>query len=129
MQKTARMDTARPVIAIVDDDPGVLKGLKRLLETCDFRTELFDSGEAFLNRKDGSTVACIVLDNHLGGMSGIELKRRMTKAGGKTPVILMTALDSPTVRKEASDAGCVDYLRKPFSGHVLIDSIRKAISH
>jgi len=61
-------------------------------------------------------------------MSGIELKRRMTKAGGKTPVILMTALDSPTVRKEASDAGCVDYLRKPFSGHVLVDSIRKAIS-
>jgi DNA-binding response OmpR family regulator len=40
----------------------------------------------------------------------------------------MTALDTDAVRREALDAGCVDYLRKPFSGHELIASIQKALT-
>jgi FixJ family two-component response regulator len=116
------------VVAIVDDDPSVLKGLKRLLHACGFKTEVFDSGEAFLEREKASEPACVVLDIHLGGISGIETRRRLTASGSTIPVIYMTALDTETVRREATASGCAAFLRKPFSGNVLIDSIRNAMS-
>ena len=114
------------MVAIVDDDPSVLKGLKRLLQTCGFKTEIFNSGEAFLERENASEPACVVLDIHLGGISGIETRRRLTASGSTVPVIYMTALDTATVRSEATASGCAAFLRKPFSGNELIDSIRKA---
>jgi FixJ family two-component response regulator len=119
------------VVAIVDDDPGVLKGLKRVLDAYDYAADVFNSGEAFLASDDAkdNDVACIVLDIHLGGMSGIEVRRRLaTTRNSQVPVIFMTALDTDAVRREALDAGCVDYLRKPFSGHDLIASIQKALT-
>jgi FixJ family two-component response regulator len=119
------------VVAIVDDDPSVLKGLKRVLDAYNYATDVFDSGEAFLASDDAedNDVACIVLDIHLGGMSGIEVRRRLAATGNsRVPVIFMTALDTDAVRREALDVGCVDYLRKPFSGHDLIASIQKALT-
>ena len=114
----------------VDDDPSVLKGLKRVLDACDYMTDVFNSGEAFLasNRANENDIACIVLDINLGGMSGIEVRRRLTTKNSQVPVIFMTALDTDALRREALDAGCVDYLRKPFSGHELIASIQKALT-
>ena len=116
------------IIAIVDDEPSVLRGLSRLLGTHDFKTEVYISGEAFLARDTTTDVACIVLDINLAGISGIETRRRLTARGSKIPVIFMTALDSTEIRKEALDAGCVALLPKPFSGHDLIGAIRKATS-
>ena len=114
------------VVAIVDDDPSVLKGLNRLLQTRGFKTEVFNSGEAFLEREHASEPACVLLDIHLGGISGIETRRRLTASGSTVPVIYMTALDTATVRSEATASGCAAFLRKPFSGNELVDSIRRA---
>jgi FixJ family two-component response regulator len=116
------------VVAIVDDDPSVLRGLKRVLDASGFITKVFQCGEAFLGRDSASGVTCIVLDIHLGGISGIEMRRRLTAMGSTIPVIFMTAHDTAAVRREAMDAGCAAFLRKPFSGNVLIDAIRKATS-
>lgn len=122
------MPTSRKIIAIVDDDPSVLRGLKRVLEASHFSTSVFSCAEDFLDHQTTMPVACIVLDIHLSGMSGIEMRRRLVEIGSRTPVIFMTSHDSPAFRKEATDAGCVAYLQKPFSGHVLIDTIRNAIA-
>jgi FixJ family two-component response regulator len=107
-------------------DADIAKGLKRLLQTCGFKTEIFNSGEAFLERENASEPACVVLDIHLGGISGIETRRRLTASSSTVPVIYMTALDTATVRSEATASGCAAFLRKPFSGNELIDSIRRA---
>ena len=115
----------KPVVAIVDDDPSVLKGLQRVLGASGFATEAFSSGEAFLDRDDVGDVTCVVLDIHMGGISGIEMRRRLTARGSQTPVIFMTALDTAAIRKEADDVGCAAFLGKPFSGRVLVDTIRK----
>lgn len=123
------MSTSRQVIAIVDDEPSVVRGLARLLDAHHFATEAFSSGEAFLERDATNDVACIILDIHLGGISGIELRRQLTERGSKIPVVFMTAVDTAAVRKEAIEAGCAAFLSKPFSGHELIGVIRKATSH
>jgi FixJ family two-component response regulator len=72
------------------------------------------------------TAACLLLDIHLGGISGIELQRRLAALGSKCPVIFMTANDDAATRKAAAGAGCVAYLPKPFAPEVLLDAIRRA---
>jgi FixJ family two-component response regulator len=115
-------------VAIVDDEPSVLRGLKRVLDASDFTAEVFNSAEAFLDRGSASDVTCTVLDINMGGISGIEMQRRLKAMGSTTPVIFMTALDTMEVRREAMDAGCAAFLQKPFSAHELINSIRNATS-
>jgi len=117
------------VVAIVEDDPSMLKGVARLLKANGFGTEGYTSGEAFLERAAETKADCLVLDINLGGISGIELHRRLTATGYKLPIIFMTAVESETNLKEAWEAGCVAYLRKPFPARQLIDAIGKAVEH
>jgi FixJ family two-component response regulator len=114
------------LVAIVDDEPSVLKGLKRLLDAGGFTTKVFRSGEEFLQSEDADHAACVILDIHLGGMSGVETRRALTARGCGAPVIFMTALDTAYTRREALESGCATYLRKPFAGRELFDAIRKA---
>ena len=74
------------------------------------------------------TATCLLLDIHLGEISGIELHRWLAASGSKRPVIFMTASDDEAARNEAMDAGCIAYLRKPFAGQVLLDAIGKAVA-
>jgi DNA-binding response OmpR family regulator len=69
-----------------------------------------------------------VLDIHLPGMSGLELRRRLTAAGSILPVIFVTAIDDDAVKMAATELGCVAYLQKPFPADALIDPVRNALS-
>ena len=118
----------KKVIAIVEDDPSMLKGLQRLLAVCGFVTEAYTSAEGFLERWAGSKANCLLLDINLGGISGLELRQRLAAAGSSLPVIFMTSGDSETVQTAALAAGCVAYLRKPFPARHLIDAIAQGAS-
>jgi len=117
---------SRKLVAVVDDDPSMLKGVERLLTAHGFDTEVFASAEAFLERIAKPEPTCLVLDIHLGGMSGIELRRRLAASGSRVPVIFMTAFDDEMTHKGATDAGCIALLQKPFPAHLLIGAIDKA---
>jgi FixJ family two-component response regulator len=112
-------------IAIVEDDPSMLQGLSRLLSAHGFRVARFSSAESCLEGGNQCDAACLVVDIHLSGISGIDLKRRLTSSGSDFPVIFMTAVESEATRREAVDAGCVAYLRKPFLAQLLIDAINQ----
>jgi FixJ family two-component response regulator len=114
----------QPTVVIgVDDDAGFLKGVTRLLALNGVEARTFASAEAL---PDNGYLP--LLDIHLGGISGIELQRRLAASGSKCPVIFMTANDDEATRNEAEDAGCIAYLRKPFARHVLLDAIGKAVA-
>ena len=81
---------------------------------------------ALLDSDAAPTATCMLLDIHLGGISGIELQRRLAAAGSNSPVIFMTAIDDDATRKEATNAGCIAYLKKPFAPQLLLDAIREA---
>ncbi|HSC43749.1 MAG TPA: response regulator [Candidatus Binatia bacterium] len=116
----------RKIIFVVDDDPGMRLGVKRLLNKHGFETELFDSVEDFHERADVRRPDCLVLDIKLKNGSGIDLRRELTNSGVSVPAIFITANDTDHTRKAAADAGCAAYLTKPFSGKTLIDAIEKA---
>ena len=102
----------------------MLQGLKRLLSAHGFRVRTFASAESFLGIANYE-VDCLLLDIHLGGISGIDLQRRLTSSGTDLPVIFMTAIDSQATRQEAFDAGCIAFLKKPFLAKLLIDAINR----
>lgn len=118
----------RRVVAVVDDDQDLLRGLQRLLNASGYDTEVFSSGEAFLDGVAASKATCLLLDIHMGGISGIELRRRLAKLGCKLAIIFMTAVDDETIHLEAVESGCVAFLRKPFAARALVDAIGIATS-
>jgi len=117
------MSTTRQVIAIVEDDMSLSKGLARLLGTLGFTTELYTSAEDYLTRAATSEATCLLLDIDLNGISGIELRRRLAAAGSQLPVIFMTALEDDDTYKTAMATGCVAYLHKPFLASALVDAL------
>ena len=114
------------VVFVVDDDPGMLMSVKRLLRTNGYDTVLFSSAKAFKNQVDFKDACCVVLDINLGDGSGIELRHRLNDAGISVPVIYITGNDNPAVRKAAMDSGCIAFLTKPFSTQSLIEPLKKA---
>jgi FixJ family two-component response regulator len=116
----------RNVVFVVDDDPGTLRGVKRLLREYGYDSVLFPSAEAFQNHDDFEAAVCVILDINLNDESGIELRHGLKAAGISVPVIYITASDNPAVRMAALESGCIAYLTKPFSARSLIEPIEKA---
>ena len=112
-------------VAIVEDDAATRRSLERLLQAHNYATASFASAEEFLASATVDSAVGLVLDIHLGGMSGIELHRRLLAAGSKLPVVFITAHDDEAMRREALAAGCVDYLQKPFDASRLIGSLER----
>ena len=116
------------VVIVVDDDAGLLKSVARLLAHHGIDSRTFASAEALLESDGVQTATCLLLDIHLGGISGIELQRRLAASGSKWPVIFMTASDDEAARNEAMETGCIAYLQKPFAHDVLLNAISKAVA-
>ena len=120
------MATAPTIVIVVDDNPVFLRSVVRLLSVHGFATRTFSSAEALLSSDAIRTATCMLLDIHLGGISGIELQRRLAASGTDCPVIFMTAIDDDATRREAMAAGCIAYLKKPFAPQLLLDAIAQA---
>jgi len=114
------------LIAIVEDDPAMRKSVDRLLRAHGYDTIAFPSAEEFLVSDAAERARALVLDNHLPGMSGIELCRRLQDALSGLPVVLVTAYEDEGARTDALAAGCTDYLQKPFEAERLIEAIQRS---
>lgn len=125
-QQTRRSLPARNVVFVVDDDPGTLRGVYRLLREYGYESVLFPSAEAFQKHQDFEEALCIVLDINLHNKSGIELRRKLKAAGISVPVIYVTGNDNAVTRTAALESGCIAYLTKPFSAKSLIEPIEIA---
>ena len=119
------MHTTVGVVVIVEDDAAMRKSIERLLRASNYSTIAFSSAEEFLQSVMADTAFAVVLDIHLGGMSGIELRSRLSAAGSKLPIVFMTAYDDEATRVQALAVGCVDYLQKPFEPNRLIEALQR----
>jgi FixJ family two-component response regulator len=112
-------------VLVVDDDPSMLRGVKRLLSAHGYDSVLFSSAEALHKHNNFDSALCVVLDINLSDGSGIEVNHRLKSAGVSLPVIFITGNDNPATRMAAMASGCLAYLTKPFVANALIEPIHR----
>jgi FixJ family two-component response regulator len=112
-------------VLVVDDDPSMLRGVKRLLSAHGYDSVLFPSADAFQKHDNFEDAICVVLDINLGDGSGVEVRHRLKAAGVSLPVIFITGNDNPATRMSAMASGCLAYLTKPFVAKSLIEPIER----
>lgn len=118
-----------PLIAIVDDDHAVCVSLDGLMRAYGYRIEMFGSAEAFLASDALKMAACVVSDVQIeGGMSGIDLARRLKEIASAPPIFLISAFADEGVQKRAKDAGARLLFKKPFDCCQLIERIEAAMA-
>lgn len=118
--------TLRPTVCVVDDDDGVRRALAFALDLEGFAVETFESGEAFLLHEAPASPACLVLDQRLPGISGLETLRQLRARAVSLPALLITSHPKPSLRSEAAAAGA-PILEKPLLGETLAGAIRAAL--
>ena len=119
----------KTLIAVVDDDESVREALASLLKSLGFRAVVFPSVEDFLNFNRRRSVACLITDVQMPGITGIELHDRLVASGQPIPTILITAYPDETVRTRMLQAGVKGYLTKPFTEDDLLACIDSAVKH
>jgi two-component system response regulator MprA len=102
-------------ILVVDDEPAVRTSLERALSLEGYTVDLAADGAAALDRLAAAPPDAVVLDVGMPRVDGLEVCRRMRRAGDRTPVLMLTARDAIDDRVEGLDAGADDYLVKPFA--------------
>lgn len=105
----------RRLVGLVDDDTAVCDSLRFLLEAAGFRVVAFRSAEEFLAAADLAALSCLLLDQHMPNISGLELLQRLPLATHNLPVALMTGSPSPLLTQQARASGATAVLEKPLA--------------
>jgi FixJ family two-component response regulator len=117
------------MVAVVEDDPSMLRALELLLSVSGYHVTGFASAEEFLARPPMPAVACAVLDVHLNGTTGVALHAVLRRRGIDLPVVFMTGCDDPSTHTLLREAGVTSFLRKPFDEALLLAAIEHALAN
>jgi len=116
-----------PHVGVIDPDPVARRGLRALLHRNGVDVSTFDSAESYLLAANGRHLACLIVDLLLPGMSGLELLRRLRKAGNDVPVVLLAdESDVPTAVAAMRD-GATDFIEKPYMDVAVLKQVQKLI--
>ena len=111
---------------MVDDEASVRTALRRLLRLADYEVAVFGSGEEFLASLATQRPDCAILDVHMPGVSGFDVRAQLRATHVDVPVVFITASDDIALDRAAFDAGGT-LLRKPFSNDALLDAVGAAL--
>jgi FixJ family two-component response regulator len=115
-------------VHIIDDEAEVRDALRLLLSTAQIESRSYGSAEEFLTVYPLREPACILLDNLLPGMSGIELLRQIVAATRDSTVIMITAYGDVPTAVLAMKAGAFHFVQKPFDAEELLATVEEALS-
>ena len=119
--------SAGGTIFLVDDEPGMLKALTRLLEAEGFAVRAFISAKAFLESYRPEALSCLVLDVAMPELSGHELQKMLTQAGDPLPIVFLTGRGDIPMSVQAIKAGASDFLTKPVKDTDLLRAVEAAL--
>jgi FixJ family two-component response regulator len=115
-------------VFVVDDDEGVRDGLSLLLSTVGQPCELFECAHDFLDAYDNDKRGCLVLDIRMPRMTGLDLQAKLMELGSSLPIIFITGHGDIPMAVEAMRRGALDFIRKPFREHDLLERINEALN-
>ena len=114
------------VVGVVDDDDAVRDSLQFLLETAGFCVATYSSAAQFLNEAKPGNLACLLVDQHMPDLTGLQLVTRLRGQGVALPIALITGSPSPDLVRLANELGVASVLEKPLDEDVLLAFIECA---
>jgi FixJ family two-component response regulator len=121
------MSGLSPIVYLVDDDPSVLRALKRLLASEGYDARPYEDPEMFLAEHDPAVPGCIVLDVSMPGLSGIDLQTALAASQHSQSIVFISGGSDVPTSVAAMKAGAVDFLTKPFDDTRLLTAVHEAI--
>ncbi|MGA2788427.1 MAG: response regulator [Verrucomicrobiota bacterium] len=115
------------MVYLLDDEPGMLKALTRLLKAEGFTVCAFTSAKTFLDSYHPEKLSCLVLDVAMPELNGLELQQRLTRAGWLLPIVFLTGHGDIPMSVQAIKAGALDFLTKPVKDTDLLRAVRAAL--
>ncbi len=114
-------------VFVVDDDEAVRDSIRWLLESSNYKVELFDSGESFMTHYQPDQVGVLLLDVRMNGMSGLEVQDHLIARKSDLPIIMLTAYGDVQMAVTALKKGAVDFIEKPFDHAALRQLVEKML--
>ena len=127
MHKSPSPQDAPPIVGVIDPDPVARSGLRTLLRGLGVDVSTFDSAESYLLAANGRSLACLIVDLLLPGMSGRELLRRLRSAGNDVPVILLADESDVPTAVAAMREGATDFIEKPYVDVAVLKQVQKLL--
>ena len=116
-----------PVVSVVDDDESVRIAMSSLLRSLGYDACVFASAEAFLASPRLHDSACLIVDMHMPGMTGLDLQAELRSRHRDVPIIFITGFPEETLRRRAEAAGAVGFFGKPVDGGIIIRCLDAAL--
>lgn len=114
-------------IAIVEDDDGVRVAYADLMSSYGYEVRAFESAEDFIASNCQNEVECLILDQRLPGLSGLELQAQLKHENSKLPIVFVTSQDDDVTRNRALENGAVHFLNKPIDPDELAECVSEAL--
>jgi FixJ family two-component response regulator len=115
------------VVAVVDDDQGILQSLGYLLESADYAVRLFASAAELLESGAFAEIDCLISDVDMPGIDGFELVRQVHAARPRLPILLITGYPDRLARLPLPGGSRPRLFTKPFQGHELLEAVSEAL--
>ncbi|MGB4361184.1 MAG: response regulator [Rhodoferax sp.] len=116
------------IVHVVDDDAGLRRSLRFLLDSVGWSVKLYASAEEFLDFAAPPTQpSCLLLDIRMPAMSGLELQQVLRERGVLLPILFMTGHADVSMAVQAMKSGASDFIEKPFKDQMLLDTVAAAI--
>jgi two-component system response regulator FixJ len=123
------MQTAQPIVYVVDDDHAMVESLSWIIESVGLKIKTYTRANDFLEAYNPDQHGCLLLDVRMPGMSGPELQTKLSEVSSYTtlPIIFISGHGDVPLAVRVMKAGAVDFLTKPFNDQVLLESINRAL--
>jgi FixJ family two-component response regulator len=122
------MISAESLVFVIDDDESVRKGLKRLLNSADYESEVFKSASDFLARPPHPGPVCVIVDVQMPRLNGLEFQQALIQRRREEQLVFITGHGDIPMCAQVMKAGAVDFLPKPFRPRELLKCVARALA-
>jgi len=121
------VNSAIPIVRIVDDDASYLTAVARILRASGFAVKKFASAAEFLAQPELDIPGCVLVDLQMPGLNGLDLQEALAKDGHGLPVIFLSGHGDIPITVQAMRRGAEDFLTKRAPKEDLLDAVKRAL--